>query len=495
MKNKLCSLVLALIASAVCFTTAVRVSDKALAMDSQDMAQASVMADGAKELTKLLAQAVWNGDTSVVVNYSNYGLTFEEFDRVLAELSLIPKTFAADSYNYSGWDTSYIVYPRYYQEIYDDYDAAKELFTSTIQKIAGLAASYGSDLEKILFVNDYLCENYNYDYSYSRHDPYSMFRDGVGVCQAFTRAFTAVMDELGIESTFVRSDSMNHVWNIVRVEGKWYHIDVTWNENQTRSLPGTAAHKYFLTSTEWLKSSEAGHLEENDWVYGEDVQCGNTDYDEYFWRSSKSHFIKSDEYWYFVDEDGLGRWNGSSGTFIRLAEFSEIFKDSYPGVTLNGALCDYSGLVSAGGSLYFNGSFNVVRYNINSGTTESLVDTLFDSMSVMTLWLDGADVVYRVHGSSGYEDRTIPLTETIRVAEGHYGYSKMDDELTIHADEGATVIAVCLDVDGRMTTYKIINAVSDGVILLDGQSVQTVRLISVSAAYSPICRTVDVSAA
>ena len=50
------------------------------------------------------------------------------------------------------------------------------------------------------------------------------------ICQGYTLLFNAFMNELGIESLHLSSDSMNHAWNLVHMDDDhWYHIDVTWD--------------------------------------------------------------------------------------------------------------------------------------------------------------------------------------------------------------------------------------------------------------------------
>ena len=43
-------------------------------------------------------------------------------------------------------------------------------------------------------------------------------------------AYAAVMEKLGFSVGFVNSDSMEHVWNLVKIGAKWYNIDVTWDD-------------------------------------------------------------------------------------------------------------------------------------------------------------------------------------------------------------------------------------------------------------------------
>lgn len=39
------------------------------------------------------------------------------------------------------------------------------------------------------------------------------------------------MDILGIECEVISSDQRNHDWNRVKLNGEWYMVDVTWDDD------------------------------------------------------------------------------------------------------------------------------------------------------------------------------------------------------------------------------------------------------------------------
>ncbi len=86
-----------------------------------------------------------------------------------------------------------------------------------------------SEAEIVLYLHDHLADRYAYDTrdSGQNADAYTFFRDGVGICQAYALAFIALAGAAGVEAEFVSSAAMDHAWNHVRVDGVWYHIDVT----------------------------------------------------------------------------------------------------------------------------------------------------------------------------------------------------------------------------------------------------------------------------
>ena len=100
-------------------------------------------------------------------------------------------------------------------------------------------------------------------------DATGVFVKGSAVCAGYATAFRLVMEILGIENTVIVNDKepedpAYHIWNYVKYEGKWYHVDVTWNDSPMDSL----RNDYFMLTDEELKEASANSSEEfaHDWV-------------------------------------------------------------------------------------------------------------------------------------------------------------------------------------------------------------------------------------
>ena len=55
------------------------------------------------------------------------------------------------------------------------------------------------------------------------------------VCLGYATTFQLLMDMAGVECITVagasRSSTEDHGWNVVRLNGNWYCVDVTWDAN------------------------------------------------------------------------------------------------------------------------------------------------------------------------------------------------------------------------------------------------------------------------
>ncbi len=109
-----------------------------------------------------------------------------------------------------------------------------------------------SPLEKELYIHDFICENVTYDKlekPYS-HEIIGPLTNGVGVCEGISKTVKLLCDELGLECMIAICDSdpehgqkYRHAWNILKLNGKHYHLDVTFDNSLGRY--GEQRYDYF----------------------------------------------------------------------------------------------------------------------------------------------------------------------------------------------------------------------------------------------------------
>lgn len=78
--------------------------------------------------------------------------------------------------------------------------------------------------------------------------------DGKAVCGGYARAFCAMCDGAGIDVYYIEDDDMTHAWNAVRLYGKTYFIDCTYDDpvpDQGKYVGDT----YFMLTAEQLKQT------------------------------------------------------------------------------------------------------------------------------------------------------------------------------------------------------------------------------------------------
>ena len=162
-----------------------------------------------------------------------------------------------------------------------------------------------TDVEKALTVHDYMALNYEYDYENYLNNtiPFvSYTKEGLltyktGVCQAYAETYEYIMNLLGIECITILSNSMNHAWNMIKIDGDWYHVDVTWDD-PVYDRVGRVRHEFFLVSDDEIENRE--HY---DWVSSKTAD--STIYDDYFWRDVDSRIVCLENTMFYIDSDGI----------------------------------------------------------------------------------------------------------------------------------------------------------------------------------------------
>lgn len=128
-----------------------------------------------------------------------------------------------------------------YNDTVNDLPAARERFLEEAEAILSQARGLKSDYERERYVHDALAGRVEYDLnSNMSQSAYSGLVTSRTVCAGYARAFQYLMQQLGIPCYYCTGYAgEDHAWNIVRLEGEYYNVDVTWDD--TAQL----THDYF----------------------------------------------------------------------------------------------------------------------------------------------------------------------------------------------------------------------------------------------------------
>lgn len=151
-----------------------------------------------------------------------------------------------------------------------DKDAIKEAQDLIDAEVTNIVSGIDklSPLEKILYVHDYIVANYEYDERVLDDDPDTdgnrsldkMVIEKKGVCQGYTYLFMVAMERLGIECTTVPANDLAHIWNKVKLDGKWYNIDLTYDDPVSDRI-NSVSHDYFLVTDDEIKALDPSDIE------------------------------------------------------------------------------------------------------------------------------------------------------------------------------------------------------------------------------------------
>ena len=149
-------------------------------------------------------------------------------------------------YNY---DTNSITV-KYAQSKEDTLNMQQESIKKAKEIVGQIITDQMSDYEKEAAINKYLCDNATYNFDVIGDDgdvdqslvdqnansftPYGVLVENLGVCESYAEAFHLVASEAGLPSIMVVGtlSGGGHEWNRVLLDGKWYTLDVTNNDNE-----------------------------------------------------------------------------------------------------------------------------------------------------------------------------------------------------------------------------------------------------------------------
>ncbi len=113
----------------------------------------------------------------------------------------------------------------------------EQVLSNTVAQVADMQDEY--EIEK--YLHDRLAVGVTYVESANAHNAYGALVEGKAVCEGYAEALQCLLHRAGIQSLIVLGSSINpstgisenHAWNMVRINGKYYHTDLTWNDQES----------------------------------------------------------------------------------------------------------------------------------------------------------------------------------------------------------------------------------------------------------------------
>ena len=146
------------------------------------------------------------------------------------------------NYEYQAFVVNYVGNENRLEKAIKELDAANKVANNIITPDM-------SDYDKVVAINNYLTNIGTYDTASAStevdnnslseqfidsHAPYGILCNGLGVCESYAEAFTLVARFAGLNAVCEMGSAfgVNHEWARVQIDGAWYIIDVTNNDNE-----------------------------------------------------------------------------------------------------------------------------------------------------------------------------------------------------------------------------------------------------------------------
>lgn len=120
-----------------------------------------------------------------------------------------------------------------------------------------------TDFEKILFIHDTIINNCRYSVGVNPqsnphvYTAYGALIKGSAVCEGYSKAFSLLCNEVGIDTLIVTGEAggESHMWNMVKCNGQWYHMDVTWDDPV--GATDVLSYEYFNVTTSKIQADHS----------------------------------------------------------------------------------------------------------------------------------------------------------------------------------------------------------------------------------------------
>lgn len=206
-------------------------------------------------------------------------------------------------YGYSGYLNSENteIITKIYMYCYADREKtalAKQKYDSAADKLIARITSEMPEFERELILHDRLAGHIAYEDGDYVHDAYGALVNGKAVCDGYTKAFQYLLQKVGIQS-FMATGTGNggkHAWNIVRIDGKYYNVDLTWDDVKSDII-----YTYFNITDEEIKS--LSHILDKE---SEDFApvCTSTDANYFAVYGGKTNAFSADEIGEIIKRNG-----------------------------------------------------------------------------------------------------------------------------------------------------------------------------------------------
>lgn len=198
------------------------------------------------------------------------------------------------SYKSENGVLKYVLVNYYTQDKDECEDMVNEL-RNEADKVIGKLKSSWSDYEKVLYLHDWLVKNSAPDeHAYSEmkekwgksmwpNTAYGAIVDGQSTCLGYSKGLFYLLSRAGFDVSLAEGwgseEGILHIWVKVKVDGKWYNVDPTWDDpygSAQNADKNYVSYDYFLVTDKFIEQTRE---EVFDIDFFDDPSCTSTKYE------------------------------------------------------------------------------------------------------------------------------------------------------------------------------------------------------------------------
>ncbi len=379
-----------------------------------------------------------NHDQSTL-DISSYDLSFDEFEDLYGTV-----VFNHPEYYYVSMVSAKLEYktkkhvlkftPIYTRSSAYAKKMSKEIKAEADRIIAGIDSRM-TDPEKVLYIHDAivgLCDYYEGSTGNIGRSIHSTLVGKSSVCVGYALTFQYFMDRLDIPCICITNE--DHIWNMVQIDGNWYHVDTTWDDMNSES-PNFVMHDMVLLSEYALDTSAVQHSK---WRYG--MVADSPKFDDMFWNESTSKINYLNGYWYYNTFSGFYRYSFKTKKAERIFTKSSVW---HPGG--KALYVSFGKNIIVGDTIWFSTDKDVYRYDPASGQTKLMCSLqLTGNDQIYELDVKGSDLL--VYYSDDFEKakkhvKKFPLKVSSAESSGKMAIEVESDSTTFTLSWNDSIVA------------------------------------------------------
>lgn len=194
-----------------------------------------------------------NSVAGVRISLASHSLSLEQISRVFEAFSrdnpiffFIDRTYSLEGRTINGTQVYDTLVLRYTMDAAQRVTATAQV-KEAVQNILKGCPSTDDDYSVELYLHDLLLSFCAYDTPATTapdqhpnaYSAYGALIEGKAVCEGYAKAMQLLLTEAGVPTTVVNGYSADnntgHMWNLVAINGEYYYLDPTWNDNEKHS--------------------------------------------------------------------------------------------------------------------------------------------------------------------------------------------------------------------------------------------------------------------
>lgn len=244
-----------------------------------DIIHATATIKNRENFVMILYETFLDRAKNLTIDYtgSDSDSLYTEIDKIIfGEVAELHDSSSTDDVDYicgnlAGYKCRYFKYEQYskfvFEFSYHETIAETQIVNSQVKSIISKMNLNGkSTYDKVKIIHDYIIKNVSYDTTCQNYSAYSALIHKTSVCNGYALLAYKMLTYANIPCKYVTGYTstngvkQEHAWNLVKVDDKWYNMDITWDDTDKNN---EILYDYFLKGSTNFEYNHIRHTRYN----------------------------------------------------------------------------------------------------------------------------------------------------------------------------------------------------------------------------------------